>query len=96
MMRRWVPPKCDCCGSHSTAALYESDEWKGLIVCAACMQAVTKWLIREELIEDNPFADALLATDEETKGDTYRVWYPTDDVIGSFSSESLKFTKNSS
>lgn len=61
-------------------ALYESDTWEGLIVCATCMQAVTKWLIQEQLIEDHPFAIALLDTDEESYNNEFRVWWQPDDA----------------
>lgn len=61
--------------------MYESQDWEGLTVCAKCMSAVTQWLIKNQLIEDNPFAEALLDTGDSTERDgEYRVWYQREDA----------------
>lgn len=74
MIRELTPVRCSTCDTRH-AALYESTDWPGLVLCRGCLQCVAVYLLKHELADCNPLAEALLS--EDSNGDSYRVWHPT-------------------
>ena len=60
MLTQLVHPRCEFCGA-SHRLLFHCDAWDGLIVCLGCIRSVATWLVKENLADENPLCEALLA-----------------------------------
>ena len=51
-----------------------TDQWPDLIICTRCVTGVNDWLSRHNLIQENPFAQALLEPATNLDPKYYPLW----------------------
>ena len=82
-----------CC--QSTIHAYHSDEWPSVILCYQCILAITGWLWKQGMADNNPFFLSLVDgvwPRERFKGNEFQVvWIRNGD--GSMSSHRIKLSE---
>jgi len=84
MLRRLRPPECELCGKNHSS-MYSVDDFGGLIVCSFCVHDVKNYLANHNLLDSNPFAEALLDDgDPNSTKSHYHVWIQVPGQPGTF------------